>query len=243
MVIIAIFFFLFPAFVFVATESTKPFKLPRLLASRLLLLASFLYRSPAYTKATKGIILLSTLYLLFSLSKLWYADTIFSQGEKALDSGNSGMAYNLLLLASDLNKGEPFYASELALAAAASAAALADSDAILSARLKDEAITQTNQVLRNSPKNVSFFRTAVRTYFELAVLDKKYLDETIKALDKTITLAPTDPKLYYNKALILNSMGKKDEEVEALKQALKLKPNYLEASVQLKESTSPAQPK
>ncbi len=242
-VIIAIFFFLFPAFVFVATESTKPFKLPRLLASRLLLLASFLYRSPAYTKATKGIILLSTLYLLFSLSKLWYADTIFSQGEKALDSGNSGMAYNLLLLASDLNKGEPFYASELALAAAASAAALADSDAILSARLKDEAITQTNQVLRNSPKNVSFFRTAVRTYFELAVLDKKYLDETIKALDKTITLAPTDPKLYYNKALILNSMGKKDEEVEALKQALKLKPNYLEASVQLKESTSPAQPK
>ena len=33
-------------------------------------------------------------------------------------------------------------------------------------------------------------------------------------------------------------MGKKDEEIKALEQAIELKPNYLEALTQLKEATA-----
>ena len=234
-VIIAIFFYLFPAIAFVASEKTKVFRLQTSVFR-------WLYHRPIYIKITKGVVILSSLYLLYSIFQLWYADTIFNQGEKASDLGNPGRAYNLLALASDLNPKEPFYRSELAYSAAAAAVALQDTDATLSAALKDEALLQLDKTLKVSPKNVSFWRTAIRTYFELASLDKKYTDNTLDALDMTIKLAPTDPKLYYNKALILESLGKKDEQIQNLKQALKLKPNYLDAKTSLSEATKAATP-
>ncbi len=228
-VIIAIFFYLFPALVFVATESTTGFRVSGLGFS-------FIYRRPFYTQAAKVIVVLLTLYLLYSVVKIWTADTLFNQGQKASDLGNPGKAYNLISSALELNSSEPFYKSELAFSAAQASAALKQTDATLSAALKDEAILQISQVLKNSPKNVSFWRTAIRTYFELASLDNKYLDVTLNAVNQAINLAPTDPKLYYNKALILDSEGKKDEEIKTLEQALKLKPDYLEAQAQLKEA-------
>ena len=236
-VIIAIFFYLFPALVFVATESTKPFKLPSILHPTLYIV-HFIYRRPFYTKLARGIVIFSTIYLLYSIFQLWYADTLFTKGGRASDAGNPGRAYNFLVAASQLNNGEPFYKSELSFAAAQAAVSLADSDATLSAALKDEALIQIDEVLKESPKNISFLRTAVRTYFELSTIDETFTDKTLQILDLSIKLAPTDPKLYYNKALILESMGKKDEEIKALEQAIELKPNYLEALAQLKEATA-----
>ena len=218
-VIIAVFFYLFPAIALVSLESFKSYKL----------------QIKVHTKIAQAAVILSTLYLLFSIFQLWYADTLFNKGEKASDLGNAGKAYNLLTLASDLNPGEPFYKSELAYSAAAAAAALKETDATLSAALKDEALIQLSSTLNISPKNTSYRRTTIRTYFELSALDKKYVDNTLNALDMAIRLAPTDPKLFYNKALILESLGKKDEETENLKKALELKPNYLEAKTSLNE--------
>ncbi|MBI2597129.1 O-antigen ligase family protein [Candidatus Daviesbacteria bacterium] len=238
-VIIAVFFYLFPALVFVATDSISTFHLP---ASKFHHLFSIIYRRKIYTNIAKGIVIFSTLYLLYSIFQLWYADTLFNQGQKASDLGNPGKAYNLLSMASDLNKGEPFYRSELSYSAAAAAAALKETDASLSAALEDEALNQLKISLTISPKNVSFWRTAIRTYYELASLDKKYVNKTLEALDMAIKLAPTDPKLYYNKALILESIGKKDEEIENLKTTLNLKPDYLEALEQLKEATKSGSP-
>ena len=151
--------------------------------------------------------------------------------------GQVGEAYNLLARASSLNKNEPLYRSEFAYTAAA-AAALLKADASSSAELTSEALTQTQIVLQTSPNNISFWRTAIRTYFELSSLDPKYMEDTLNAIDTAIKLAPTDPKLYYNKALILESQKKKDESIQALKEALKLKPNYLEAQEALKEATA-----
>src|SRR3990167_9271768 len=212
-VIIALFFYLFPALAFVATESTKVYRL----------------KVTLYTNLARGIVLLAIFYLLFSIFQLWYADSLFAKGEKASDLGNAGRAYNLLTSASDLNQGEPFYRSELGFAAAQAASALSQTDATLSADLTDEAILQTNAVFKTSPKNISFYRTAVRTYFELASLDEKYFDKTLEALDMATALAPTDPKLYYNKGLVLLQVGDKEKAKEAFEKAVKLKPNYQEA--------------
>ncbi|MCL5784623.1 MAG: O-antigen ligase family protein [Patescibacteria group bacterium] len=240
-VIIAVFFYVFPALAFITTESTKPFKLPSALhpASRLFRL---IYHRPFYTKAAKGITIFFTLYFIYAIFQLWYADTLFAQGERASEIGNAGRAYNALKSASELNNGEPFYKSELGFVAAQAAASLKDTDATLSADLKDEAIADTEEVLKSDPKNVSFWRTAIRTYFELAVIDKNYTDKTLQVLNESIKLAPTDPKLYYNKALILDTVNKKDEAIQALQEAVKLKPDYLEALTQLKEATAPAKP-
>ncbi len=225
-VAIALFFYLFPAIAFVATESVKVYKFQWTNLS-------WIYKRPIYTKAAKGILIFTILYLIFHIFKLWYADTLFAKGQRALESGNPGRAYNLLVSASTINPKEPFYRSELAYSAAQAAAALKDEDASLSASLKDEAIYEMSRVLEENPKNVSFWRTAIRTYFELELID-----ETIKALDTAINLAPTDPKLYYNKALILESIDKKEQAEEALKKAIELKPNYLEAKEKLDEIDS-----
>ena len=229
-VIITLLFYLFPALVFVATESTKVYRLQ-------VSVFSWIYRRPLYTKVAKGIVIFSTLYLLYSIFQLWLSDTLFNKGQRASELGNPGRAYNLLSSAVELNKGEPFYRSELAFSAAQAASALLETDATLSAALKDEAVIQMDQVLKNSPKNVSFWRSAIRTYFELASLDKIYTDKTLAALERAIQLARTDPKLYYNKALILDSEGKKEESIQVLQKTLELKPNYLEARQQLEEAT------
>ncbi|MBI2018882.1 O-antigen ligase family protein [Candidatus Daviesbacteria bacterium] len=239
-VIIAIFFYLFPALAFVATESTKVFKWPKKLYPIPYTLYSILYRRPIYTKMVKGIVIFSVLFFLYSIFQLWYADTIFNRGQQASEAGNPGRAYNLLTTASQLNQAEPFYRSELAFSAAQAAAALKDTDASLSAKLSDQAISDMDRVLQQSPHNVSYLRTAIRTYFELGSTDKVYIEKALEALDKAIYLAPTDPKLYYNKALILQSMDKHDEAIKAFGKALELKPNYIQVEEQLKETTGSA---
>ncbi len=236
-VIVAVLFYLFPALAFVATGSISTLHLP---SSKFQSLFSIIYRRTIYTKITQAIIIFSIFYLLYSIFQIWYADTLFAKGERASDLGNPGRAYNLLAAASDLNKSEPFYKSELGFSAAQAAVALQETDATLSAALKDEAAVQTGKVLKDNPRNVSFYRTAVRTYFELSTIDKTFINETLQTLDQSIKLAPTDPKLYFNKALILDSVNKNEEEILALQKAIELKPNYLEALAQLKEATTAA---
>ena len=221
-VIIAVFFYLFPAITFVLTDSLKGYGL-RFTGNRWIRL----------------IVLLSTIYILYSIIQLWYADTLFARGQKEADRGNLVEAYNLLFSASSLNPIEPLYRSELASVAATTATALdtiSSDEATLSARLKNEAVFETQTILRSNPKNISFWKSAVTTYFELSSLDKKYIEDTLKAADKAISLSPTDPKLYYTKSLILKAMGKKEEAIEQLKKALELKPNYVDAKTELEDS-------
>jgi len=188
-----------------------------------------IYRRSLYTNTIKIIIIFTIFYLLFNIFQLWYADTLFAKGEKASDSGNPGRAYNLFSSASDLNKGEPLIRSELAFSAAQAAASLNEIDASLSATLKSESIKEVEKFLKQNPKNVSLLRSAIRTYAELASLDDKFLEGTLVLVDRAITLAPTDPKLYYNKGLILLQMNEKEQAKKAFERAVELKPNYQEA--------------
>ena len=220
-VITALFFFLLPAIAFVATDSLKVYRF-----------------QVVGQRWVKAIILVSTFYLLFSIFKLWYADTIFAIGQRASESGNTGKAYDFLSTTVSLRKDEPFYLSEESNVAAGSALALKDVDASLSATLKELAIAETEQVLMKHPKNTSFWRTAIRTYYDLSLLDESLNDKLLKTFDQTIRLAPTDPKLLYNKAIVLGTLDEEtshpsgtrnDEAIEILKRAIELKPNYLDA--------------
>ncbi len=228
-VMIAVFFFLFPAFAFVISESTFPLKLPKKLLIFNFSLFTFIYRRPIYTKSALMLILAATLYLLTQVLVYWKADTFFAKGTRASEDGSAGRAFNYLSDAVKLRKFDPYYRSELGYAAASAALALNAEDATLSAQLKEQAEIETSASLNISPNNVSFWRTAIRTYFELSGLDEKYNEKTIEAFDKTISLAPTDPKLYYNKAVILGELDRNDEAIEALKKAIVLKPNYRDA--------------
>lgn len=231
-VVIAMFFFLFPGIAFVFTDSLKSFNNPKLSAIRHTFSALF-YRHKIFRLIAITFIVFLTLYYTVSVVKLWVTDLYFSTGSRYSDAGNAGRAYNALSEAAGINPKEPFYKSELGFAAAASAVALKDSDATLSARLKDEAIADTQDALKISPKNVSFWRSAIRTYYQLASLDKSFYQKTVETVEQTIALAPTDPKLYYNKAVILGQMDQNNEAIAALNKAVELKPNYREAYIAL----------
>ncbi|MBI2022471.1 tetratricopeptide repeat protein [Candidatus Daviesbacteria bacterium] len=82
-------------------------------------------------------------------------------------------------------------------------------------------------------KNTSFFRTAIRTFYQLSAIDSKFEKKTLEVVDKTIALAPTDAKLYYNKGLILYQLNRPEEAVVSFNQALELRPNYREAYLTL----------
>ncbi|MDO8498653.1 MAG: O-antigen ligase family protein [bacterium] len=226
-VIIAVFFYLFPAIAFITSESTKPLSLNFHLSPAM--------KNLLYSKITKTFIILFSLWLGWTILQYYRADTIFARGERESEAGNAGVSYNLLTDAVSLNSGEPYYQSELAYAAAASATALAEQDATTSSQLKDQAATLTERVLTQNPKNVSYYRTAVRTYYLLSTMDKNFTNKTLQVLDQTMALAPTDVKLPYNKALILEKSGQTEEAIILLKKALQLKPDYKEAQEALKE--------
>jgi putative inorganic carbon (hco3(-)) transporter len=271
-VMIALLFFLFPAFAFVSGNETSSFKLANffkisfvkdLLKFRLkvtgnivlntliitfelilliilfislsnflfMLLLFFLFLAFLPEKfylpqiATGAVILV----FLWHLLTFWTADTFYKNGNDYADSGNAGRAYNLLTDAVDINPFEPLYRSDLGYAASLASVALSDRDATTSANLKDEAQDQTQEALRLSPKNLSLLRTGIRTYYELATIDTAYQQKTLEILDQTHKLAPTDPKILYNKGLVLSQFGQTKEATEALKQAISLKPNYRDA--------------
>lgn len=227
-VITALLFFLFPAMLFVLTDSTSDLKLPKKPNTIYHILNTLIYRKPFYTKFTQTIIVVLFGLVLFTTLKYYLADTTFAAGYRSSEGNNVGKAYNLLSDAVKLNSGEPLYRLELAYAAAASSVALSTDDATTSAVLKNQAIRETQKILTNSPHNVVFYRTAIRTYFLLSENDPSYYQKTMDILNRTIQLAPTDPKLYYNKAIIIGNSNKA-EATTALEQAVKLKPNYQEA--------------
>ena len=223
-VIVALFFYLFPAIAFIITDSGQTHRsVPTFL--------NFIYK---HTKFAKIIVLTIAGFLIIILAKNFLADIYYTQGLRYEDV-SPGKAYNKFLIASTLNPWEPLYKSELAFSAASSAVAFEQVDATSSSNLKDLAEEQTELLLQEHPHNTSFYRTAIRTYYQLSALDQKFVDKTLKTLDQTILLSPTDPKLLFNKAMILSVNGKNQEAVKVLEQTLKLKPNYLEAKEKLKE--------
>jgi putative inorganic carbon (HCO3(-)) transporter len=229
-VIIALLFYILPAYPLLATDSVKnwTFKKDNFFPN-------LLYRRPIYETASKIILIVIAAFFLYTLRNYWVADTLYKDGTDKSDAGSVGQAYNDLQDAVFLNPSEPLYHSELGYNAAAAAVAEMDTDATEAADLKDIAVKETQKSLDISPKNVSLWRTAIRTYFEISILDPSYEQKTLDTFDKTISLAPTDPKLDYNKALILETDKKYDEAIIAVKKAIELKPNYPEAIYKLGE--------
>lgn len=230
-VITALFFYLFPALAFITSDSVQSIKVPSTFHYLSSIFQS-IYKRPFYTKFAQGVVILIFSLSIFTTIKFYLADIYFAQGMKLSDS-NPGKAYNTLFKAAALNPQEPFYKSELAYQAAAASLSLEKEDASLSSQLKKQADEQTSSLLLENPNNVSYFRTAIRTYFLLSSIDQKFADKTLQTLDAALKLAPTDAKLLYNKGIILSQQEKNKEAISALEQTQKLKPNYKEAYLML----------
>lgn len=227
-VMIAVLFYLFPAFAFVGTDSTfdPKFKKDNFLLKIGRAIAT---KRTVYPKLLTALVIIIAGYFLVGLLRFWQADALFKKGSDYSNYGNTGKGYNLIFDATKINSGEPLYKSELGNVAAVNAVALESSEATLSAALKTIAVDQTQQALSISPANVSLWRTAIRTYFALSELNKSYQQKTLEVVDHTISLAPNDPKIYHSKGVIQDQFGNTQGSIQAFEKAVLLKPNYHEA--------------
>jgi len=216
-------FFLFPAFALVFQEDTN--NLPKTQTQKLA-------KYPAWEKLSiwqwgtlTGISLLTSYFLLLTF-KYWRADTYFSSGEKLNKVGYYDKAFNSLQQAINLRSFEPVYHDELAWSAANLAVLTKDQGATLSGQFTELSLKESDKALKTSPYNLNFWKTRAKIGFKLAALEPKYYQIALQTLLHGTELAPTDPKIKYNLALVYFTLGQNELAIKALEETIRLKPNY-----------------
>lgn len=230
---VSILFYLFPAFAFLYLEVEKPLNHSNIVYKTFDRLFKLISKNIISKRIVSALVILIMIVGLVSIYNLWEADTFYKKGSDYNDINNPGKAYTYLIKAVKLNPKEPLYLAELGNAAASSSIALAENDSTTSAELKDDAQFFTDLALNISPVNTTINRTAIRTYFSLALLDPSLMDKTVQIVNNSIALSPTDPKLLHNKGIILSQFDRMKEATESLQMAIKMKPNYRDARLSL----------
>lgn len=221
-VIINLYLFLIPAFFFVITApvniARKTIPLPVGLFQCILLII------------IAGIAMLMS----YRLYIYWYADTAYALGNNLDKTSGFVQANPLLENAVNLIPDEPVYQDELAVNLGALAQAFyLQNDSSSGAQLAHKAITLDNQVIKNHPNNIIYWKNRLRILYSLGTSDKeneaKYLREALNVLIKARELAPTDPKITFNLGVLLGQTGNLPEGIKILEKTIELKPNYSEA--------------
>ncbi|MCL5676080.1 MAG: O-antigen ligase family protein [Patescibacteria group bacterium] len=215
-VIIALLFFLIPAvsFLLAQKEEKNLLTLPLKISSLVIKVIIF-------------IIIIIAIYLEFSLFQMWRADTFFALGYRYNRSGQFTAAYENLVQAIKINPNEPFYHDEFSYTLSTLAlAAKQQKEATLSSYLTDQTIAQSDYAINEEPNNLNYYKTRTRVFYALAEIDPKYNNGALSAIEKAAELAPTDPKIHYNLAILYGRAGETQKALDILKETVKLKPDY-----------------
>jgi len=171
---------------------------------------------------------------LIAVWRTWRADYLFASGKNLNQSQQYSDGVESLENAYQLGGNEGIFAEELGetyswLSAAFSDANQASPAAIYRAAAKEKA----DEMIADNPHNLNFYKTKTRILATLAPQDPDLLNEAEETLIKASELAPTDPKVRYNLALIRLNQGKTDQSIVDLEQTVLMKPNYEEARMTL----------
>ncbi|MEK7160313.1 MAG: O-antigen ligase family protein [Patescibacteria group bacterium] len=230
-VIINIFFYLIPAFIFILLGLMNYDKSYSLSFSK-----KEIYALNIPQKISLGVIALVFLYLLFTLTNFWNADRKYYFGSNYNRAGDYQRAYAFLQEAIKMRPSEPTFRDELAYNnAVLGSAILAQSqqqkenqeqNIQVGKQLIDTAIKTTNQVTSEHPNNIVFLKTKVRVFYTLSQIDPSYLPMALEAIKNTQKLAPTDADVSYNLGVLYGQTGDAGNAVKTLENTIKLKPDY-----------------
>lgn len=221
-------FYLFPAF-FVVLASQKKLDLTTV---RVTLFSDLIFR-------IFSIIVISFIYLwtLSSVISYWMGDINFARGYKELNRGNYNVSYLYLKKALTLRPEEPFYLSEYGYSAASLAALYKTQGAeTMVDSLMQQSVSATEKALAISPAHVNYWKTASKTYMRLGTIDPTYNKKSFDALVRAYQLAPTDPKLHYQLALVFFENDKLEEAIPLFEETILLKRDYREVYLDLTDA-------
>jgi putative inorganic carbon (HCO3(-)) transporter len=177
--------------------------------------------------------------IILSLFRYWYADTEYALGLNLNRANAYQEAFPHLQNSVNTIPDEPIYQDELATnLAILSQAFYLQKDTTTGAQLANKAIDLDNQVIKNHPNNVVFWKNRLRIFYSLATNSDpknqtKYFEDAILSLKKSQELAPTDAKISYNLGLILGQTGNLQAGTKELQKTIQLKPNYTDAYIAL----------
>ncbi len=170
------------------------------------------------------------LFYEFYLLNFWLADRKYALGYNLNKAGEFTQAFRPLSEATKMAPGEDLYQDELSINMATLAILLADQkQATQAAQFATEAKRLSDDVVSRHPHNVIFWKTRTRVAFALSQIDPKLIDLALDAIKSAEMLAPTDAKIVYNMALFYNQKGDNKKAEQNFREAIRLKPNYIDA--------------
>ena len=185
-------------------------------------------------KSTAILVIFLAIYIVFLISKYWYADYLYSNGKVQNDSGNPLQAIEILETAIDLSPSESIFWEEESNASLEIALALEEEGNLeLALAMSEQAIKESNRAINLSPKNVNLLRKRASMFIKLSIFEPNYLLNARNTLLSAIQLAPTDAKLYYNLALAHVRIGDIESAISVLENTIKMKKNYGNARLAL----------
>ena len=167
---------------------------------------------------------------------IFASDFVYQQASTANSRGDLNRAINKFHQALSLNPFETKISNDFAdtLSQASLAHANAGNDAV-SVSLAQLAFQQSANTLEKNPVHLNNYKTQAGVFIRLSVLDPSLLEVASTILEDSISLAPTDAKLYYNLGLIKLDQEATESARTYLEEAVKLKPNYQSARLTLAE--------
>ncbi|MCD8484848.1 O-antigen ligase family protein [Candidatus Woesebacteria bacterium] len=172
---------------------------------------------------------ITALFLLMRIWGMWRHDVQLATSKAYLAQGQGYSAYVTI---TDLVKKaplEPTFVDQQAVTLARLAAGTYSQDATTAAQLADEAVNASNRAVQLNPVHVNFWKNRARVFIMLATIDQRYYVQALESLHRGRELAPTDVKLLYNIALVLDALQETDQAREAYQDTLALKPDYEDA--------------
>lgn len=226
-VIIQLFFFLFPATIYILHVATNPKKYSA-------------YQSASFTlpKRLEQFLLFTIVIIgmvqIIMVINYWRADTLFATGYRANKSGDYALATSTITQAMHINGSEPYYHDELASALSGLALALASkNEASQASAYAQQSIDESTRAITISPRNVNYWKTRTKVFYNFSAFDPQFNTLSIEAIRQAYALSPHDPKIVYNLAILEGREGHNDKSIELLKQAIALKKDYRDAYVAL----------
>ncbi len=185
--------------------------------------------SPLQRRLISAAIVVVTILFVASTGVTWFSDKEFASGYHLARSGYLPQAYQALDRAIRLNPREPVFHDEQGnVLATLALASWKEQQATVSQELATRSVLENNTALAASPNNVNFWKSRTKIFYALSEIDPAFLSEAISALEKARTLSPSDPKIFYNLAILYGQSGASDMSVSLMKEAIRLKPNYKE---------------
>ncbi|MBI2404733.1 O-antigen ligase family protein [Candidatus Gottesmanbacteria bacterium] len=217
-VIMQLFLFLFPAMIFASEEQPHKF------------LIRTLQLSQSVSRVLYLLVIVMSIFLLYVLTRFWIADTDYAKGYQYNRFGKILEAKNYLRAAIEGNPLEPVYRDEYSVILAQLAAGEIEAqNATTAALFAQQSLQESDKALSISPNNVNFWKSRTKIYYAIAAFDPTFAKAALEALQRALTLAPTDPKITYNIAVLYGKFGENQKAVSALQETIDLKPNYRDA--------------